>query len=172
MTTAAAASWWADWPKFLPGWFAFAVTVGTLAHKRWIRRHEVALGPADDELREALTAVRTQFEHIIAQPRPPGMFEHETVRRIEDLADRRRDRLPRGELAGVVDAWDSAWSVAPLLRTLGVPSANLSKKDRKQQQEEQARRAEQIEVARPGLEHARAALARLNKLERPTHGRP
>lgn len=82
-----------------------------------MRRHKLALGAADDELREALITARTRFEDIVTEGRRAAWFSaeerRETGRRIQDLAGRRADQVLRDELARVVKAWDDAVVVAP-----------------------------------------------------------
>ncbi|MGW6260789.1 hypothetical protein [Streptomyces sp. NPDC055085] len=114
MTAAAADPWWADWPKFLPGWLAFVWTLGLGARKVWVRRHHVALGPAADELRDTLETARTRFEDIIsAGGRRADWFEDEerrdTDRKIEGLADRLKDAKLSTALTGVIAACRSAF---------------------------------------------------------------
>ncbi|MFF3204556.1 hypothetical protein [Streptomyces sp. NPDC002962] len=177
MFLAAADPWWADWPKFLPGWFAFLWVVGAAVRKVWLRRQKLALGAADDELRNALTAARSSFEDIITQGRRAPWFEaderRETARSIRDLADRRSDQALRGVLAKVADAWDEAFARAPgaakpRIRVMGQPS---SPEERAESARIQRQFGMEADAARAGLEHIKAALVRLNELERRTHGR-
>ncbi|MFF3874682.1 hypothetical protein [Streptomyces sp. NPDC001978] len=176
MTAAAADPWWADWPKFLPGWLAFVWTLGAGARKVWVRRHRVALGPADDELREALTAIRTLFEDISAHGgRRADWFmaeeRRETARRIQDLAERRKDGILRERLAGVTRAWDEAFAVAPPMRVLdGVLDPNEPSESR-DAREDHRRLGKQSVTASMALDRVQSALKRLNELERKTHGR-
>ncbi|WP_055491025.1 hypothetical protein [Streptomyces sp. TP-A0356] len=175
--TLAAASWWTDWPKFLPGWLAFAWTLGTGARKVWLRSHKVALGAADNELREALKTARTLFEDITSQGRRTvdwfqAAERRETSRTIRDLADRRKDRILCQELKAVADAWDKAFAVAPPMRVSDwFPNANLSPQVRQERESDQQRFAEQVSFTQTGLDHLTAALGRLNELERRTLGR-
>jgi len=74
MTSLAAASTaWDDWLKWMPGWLAFAWALGNGVYlgirKVLDRRNKRALGPAADELREALITARSLFEEIIAKGR-------------------------------------------------------------------------------------------------------
>ncbi|GAA4016116.1 hypothetical protein [Streptomyces plumbiresistens] len=175
--TLAASSFWDDWPKFVPGWLAFVATVGTWIYKAWTRRHKVALGAADDELREALEAARIRFEDIIAEGRRADWFmdeeRRETARRIRDLADRRKDETLRAELTKVADAWDEAFALAPgaagpRVRWMDQPSTPQERAESARVQEQFGKEAD---VSRTALEHIKAALTRLNELERRTLGR-
>ncbi|MGI5134215.1 MULTISPECIES: hypothetical protein [unclassified Streptomyces] len=174
--TLAASSWWADWPKFVPGWLAFVWTLGAGARRVWVRRNRVALGPADDELREALTGIRTLFE-VITTPggRRADWFmaeeRRETAHRIQDLAERREDSALRGLLAKVTPAWDEAFAAARPTRLIdGVLDPNAVPDSRKNLEDDR-RFAQQVKSAHAGLIHARESLDRLNELERKTHGR-
>jgi len=76
----------------------------------------LALGPDDDELREALTVMRTMFEDIAAQGgRRADWFtakeRRETARRLRDLAECRNDRTLRMWLARVADTWDEVFAL-------------------------------------------------------------
>ncbi|MFI8529054.1 hypothetical protein ACIGMX_02205 [Streptomyces aquilus] len=175
--TAENPSWWDEWGKFLPGWLAFLWVVGTAVRKVWLRQQKLALGAADDELRDALIAARSSFEDIIAKGRRAPWFEaderRETARRIRDLAERRKDEALRAELSKVAAAWDEAFAHAPgaarpRIRVMGQPS---SPQERAESARVQAQFGKEAEAARPGLEHVKSALARLNELERKTHGR-
>ncbi|MFD8392540.1 hypothetical protein ACFV2N_25925 [Streptomyces sp. NPDC059680] len=175
--TLAASSWWADWPKFLPGWLAFAWTLVLGARRVWLRRHHLALGPDDDELREALTTTRTLFEDITAHGgRRADWFQEEerreTARLLRDLADRRRDRNLREHLADVARTWDEAFALAPPMRIYdGLVDDWIPPHEREARRSAQQQLAQQTEVARTGLEHVKAAFTRLNELERRTLGR-
>ncbi|WP_405581469.1 hypothetical protein [Streptomyces sp. NBC_01092] len=175
--TLAASSFWDDWPKFVPGWLAFVATVGTWIYKAWTRRHTVALGAADDELREALEAARTRFEDIIAQGRRADWFmdekRRETARKIRDLSERRKDEALRVELTKVADAWDETFALAPgaggpWVRFMDQPS---TPQERAESARVQAQFGKEADVARTALEHITTALTRLNELERKTLGR-
>ncbi|MFF7749811.1 hypothetical protein ACFZCP_11245 [Streptomyces sp. NPDC007971] len=177
MIVAAADPWWADWPKFLPGWLAFAWTLGLGARKVWLRRHHLALGPAADGLRDALEASRTRFEDIIsAGGRRADWFEDEgrrdTDRKIEDLAERLKDEKLRTALTGVVAAWRSAFGHAPPRRIIGgyMEDYPTPRQEGEQAADEQ-RFALQVQAAQAGQLDAQSAMRRLNELERRTVGR-
>lgn len=169
--------WWADWPKFLPGWLAFAWTVSLGARKVWVRRHHVALGPAADELREALEAARTCFEDITsAGGRRADWFQDEerrdTDRKIEDLADRLKDEKLRTALTGVIAAWRSAFGHAPPRRIIGgYMDSYPTRQEQGEQAATEARFALQVQAAHAGQSDLQSALRRLNELERKTIGR-
>lgn len=167
----------ADWLKFLPGWLAFAWTLGTGARKVWLRQHHVALGPAADELREALEAARTRFDDIVsAGGRRADWFQdeerRETDRKIEDLAERLTDEKLRTALTGVVAAWRVAFGAAPPRRIIGGYMENYpTRQDRGEQAAAEKQFAQQVQAAQAGQSDAQSALRRLNELERKTIGR-
>ncbi|MEV0483757.1 hypothetical protein AB0I69_24510 [Streptomyces sp. NPDC050508] len=177
MIAAATDPWLADWPKFLPGWLAFAWTLGIGARKVWLRRHHVALGAADDVLREALTITRTLFEDITSNGHQTvDWFEdegrRETSRTLRDLAERRKDRILCRELRAVADAWDKAFAVAPPMRMSDwFPGIEVTPELRQERESDQRRFAEQVASAHTGLDHLKAALTQLNRLERRNIGR-
>ncbi|MFJ6895652.1 hypothetical protein [Streptomyces hokutonensis] len=182
MTSLAAAThWWDDWLKFTPGWLAFAWAFGNgiwLGIRKWRdRTAKLALGAAADELREALITARTRFEDIVAAGRRADWFtaeeRRETGRTIEDLIGRRTDQTLREHLTEVAQAWDQAFAHAP-----GAAGPMFRWSDHvttPQEREESARVQTQFgkeaDVARTGLQHIKAALTRLDELERKTHGR-
>lgn len=174
---AAESHWWDDWLKFTPGWLAFLWTLGMGARKLWLRRHKVALGAADDALREALIVTRKRFEDITSNGgRTVDWFQEderrETARTIRDLAERRKDRILVRELTAVAEAWDKAFAPAPPQRmSHWFPNSHLDPKVRQEQESDQQRSAEQIASAHNGLDHLKAAVDRLNKLERRNIGR-
>ncbi|MET7738906.1 hypothetical protein [Streptomyces sp. NPDC005385] len=168
----------ADYAKFLPGWLAFLWVIGNAAWKGlWVRHHRLALGAADDELREALTATRSALEDITSKGgRRANWFEdperRETDRKLKDLAGRRKDRSLRAELEAIGVAWREAFGKAPPHRILAsFAEAEPTLREIQQQAEDEARFLDQIESARAGLDHVEAALQRLNELEFRTHGR-
>ncbi|MCX4558106.1 hypothetical protein OHA02_18090 [Streptomyces phaeochromogenes] len=167
----------ADWLKFLPGWLAFAWTVGTGTRKVWLRRHHLALGPSADELREALEAARTHFEDITsAGGRRVDWFQdderRETDRRIENLRERLQDERLRSELNGIIAAWRSANGHAPPRRVIGGYIGDYpTPADQQEQREAQAAYGRQVPAAEAGLSHVQSAVRRLNELERKTIGR-
>ncbi|WP_326571357.1 hypothetical protein OIE69_08655 [Actinacidiphila glaucinigra] len=170
----AADAWWADWPKFAPGWLAFLVTSGTLIRKGWHRRHKLALGPADNEVRDALKSVRSLFEDITGGGKSVDWFtddeRRETDRALRDLAERRTDKPLKAAMNKVADSWNEAFSYAPpprVLFTVGVETAG----ERQERLDRLERTAKQVEFAHLGLLHVKAALARLNELEQKTTGR-
>lgn len=167
------AHWWDDWPKFLPGWLAFAWTLGVGVRKVWIRRHVTALGSADNELREALTAIREAFEQILARG---GLLDHwfteaeraRCVQRLADLSVRRKDRELRRRLDNVLDAWNQARNLAPLANENSVAARVRPRSD---DEEHGVWRTRQAAAARVGFVGVGEALNRLNVLERKTLGR-
>ncbi|MFJ8139202.1 hypothetical protein [Streptomyces sp. NPDC096013] len=177
MLLSAADPWWADWPKFLPGWLAFAWTLSVGARKVWLRSHKVALGAADDVLREALITTRKRFEDITSNGgRTVDWFQEdergETARTIRDLAERRKDRILCRELRAVAQAWDKAFAPAPPMRMSDwFPDAHHDPQVRQEQESDQRRFGEQVTSAHTGLGHLKAALDQLNKLERRNIGR-
>ncbi|MFE2823590.1 hypothetical protein [Streptomyces sp. NPDC059271] len=176
MTAVTADPWWADWPKFLPGWLAFVWTLGLGARKVWVRRHHVALGPAADELRDALETARTRFEDIIsAGGRRADWFEDEerrdTDRKIEGLADRLKDAKLSTALTGVIAAWRSAFGHSPPPRVIAGYVDSYPTGPEGEQAADEARFALQIQAAQAGESDVRSALRRLNELERRTVGR-
>ncbi|MFI5879426.1 hypothetical protein [Streptomyces sp. NPDC051554] len=168
--------WWDDWLKFTPGWLAFGWAFGNgiwQGIRKWRNvRHKVALGPADDELREALETARTRFEDIVAEGRRAPWFmdeeRRETGRRILDLAERRSDETLCAELAKVADAWNEAFALAPGRAAPRVLSTDqpLSPQQRTESARVQEQFGKEADVARAALEHIKAALARLNELQR------
>ncbi|MFJ3772467.1 hypothetical protein ACIPX0_12305 [Streptomyces sp. NPDC090075] len=181
MMLLAASSGWDDWLKWLPGWLAFAWAVGNGIYlgvrKVLDHRNKLALGAADDELREALTTARARFEDIIAQGRRADWFSaeerRETGRKIEDLIGRRTDQVLRDELALIVKAWDQAAARAPgasgpWVRFTDQPSTPSERAESARVQDLFGKEADE---AREGLDHIKAALVRLDELERRTHGR-
>ncbi|MGW1063344.1 hypothetical protein ACWD4F_02305 [Streptomyces aureus] len=171
------AHWWDDWLKFTPGWLAFLWTVGLGGKKVYQRRHTVALGAADKELREALETARSRFEDIVHEGRRAPWFtddeRRETARRIRDLADRRKDEALRAQLTKVADAWDEAFALAPgaggpWIRFTDQPS---TPQERAESARVQTQFGKEADVARTALEHIKTALDRLNVLERKTLGR-
>ncbi len=167
----------ADWIKFVPGWLAFVITVGTLIHKWWTRRHKVALGPDDDAVREALTTARSLFKDIIAKSGfTTNWFEDEvrrdTGQRLKDLARRRDDKKLRIAMTDVAESWDRAFANSPPPRfTISSPVRPQDPSARKTRVEDSETRGRQVETATEGLAHIERALIRLDKLERRTFGR-
>ncbi|WP_432029852.1 hypothetical protein [Streptomyces sp. 1222.5] len=182
MIAAAADPWWADWPKFLPGWFAFTWTLSLAARNVWLRRHHLALGPEAEELRTQLTATRMLIEEVISAGPRADWFTHddrrETARALRDAAARRDDPALKLTLTRLADTWDEIFALAPppappRVRWLDGGSEETHKRreialretadlERLQKMADRAREA-QIDV--------QTALARLNELERRTLGR-
>jgi hypothetical protein len=184
-----------DWLKFLPGWLAFAVAAWTLTDKWRIRRHKVALGPDDAAVREALMTARSLFNEIIVMHGDSSPYDKGLTQRIVDLAARRDDAILTAALTDVVKAWsetaalsidprlevDVSMVLRPELRMPGlqppepvVPmgeSRSARKRRLEVQKTAQETLAKQVDAAWSGKEHVEKALARLNKLERRTHGR-
>ncbi|MFG2638863.1 hypothetical protein ACGFX8_34880 [Streptomyces sp. NPDC048362] len=143
----------------------------------WPRRHHLALGPDDDELHEALEEARARFEDILVEGRRTPWFmdekRRETGRRISDLGQRRDDQKLMRALYEVADAWTQAFANAP---ARAVPRAlsmdrSLTARQRADSARDQEQFSKQAELARGALDGIRAALARLNELERKTLGR-
>lgn len=177
MNIASADPWWTDWPKFLPGWLAFVWTLGVGIRKFVLRRHRLALGAADDELREALTTARGLFEDITAEGRRADWFEaverRETARKIQDLVDRRRDRTLRDAALKAAQAWNDAFAHAPAASgpMVWISGQYETLQERAEEARVQVQFGKEADVARIGLEDVRAALTRLNELESRSIGR-
>ncbi len=109
--------WWEDWPKFLPGWLAFAWTLGIGARKVFLRRHHLALGPEADELRTQLTTTRALLEEVTSGKTGADWFMHEdrreTARGLRDAAERRDDPALKLSLTRVAGTWDEIFALAP-----------------------------------------------------------
>ncbi|MFI5880194.1 hypothetical protein [Streptomyces sp. NPDC051554] len=178
---AASSSGWDDWLKWMPGWLAFAWAVGNgifLGIRKWRdHRNKLALGPADNELRQALAAARSRFEDVIAQGRRADWFRtderRETGRTVEDLVGRRTDQILRNELTEVANAWKQTAANAPRPSRPQIRSMNhvTTPQERAESEHVRERFGKETEEARKGLEHIKAALTRLDELERKTHGR-
>ncbi len=174
---AASPDWWVDWPKFLPGWLAFVWTLGIGIRKVVLRRHRLALGAADDELREALTTARGLFEDITAEGRHADWFaaeeRRETGRKIQDLIGRRSDQTLRAHLTEAARAWDQAAAHAPAAPgpIMWVAEMYETPQERAEAARVQEQFGQEAEEARKGREFIKAALTRLDALERRTHGR-
>ncbi|GHE92927.1 hypothetical protein E5082_05430 [Streptomyces griseoluteus] len=102
--------WWDDWLKFVPGWLAFVLTMGTLIHKWWTRRQRLAVGPDVDELRELLVSFRGWFSKPLDLP----VTQHWLLKRgqhtdapqqLRDLMARRSDRTLIGHLDEIAGHW-------------------------------------------------------------------
>ncbi|MGW9598848.1 hypothetical protein ACWHBW_15760 [Streptomyces albidoflavus] len=173
MTTSA---WWADWPKFLPGWLAFAATAYGLIRMWLTRRHRLALGGDPEDLRAQLVAARRMFMEMRTKGRKADWFakhEHQDLgQSLQDHADRRTDKELTSAVNDVAEAWNTARSLAPPSRArvyaAGVPSPEHYKI---QDREDRQHMTEQAEAAEQGAVRAEAALRRLNILERRTTGR-
>ncbi|MFD5252575.1 hypothetical protein ACFWM5_06965 [Streptomyces bobili] len=170
----------ADWLKFLPGWLAFAWTIGAGGRKVWLRRHQLALGPEAEELRKHLTGFRVLLDEVTSGRHLSDWFMHEdrreTGRALRDAADRRDDEALKLTLTRLAEAWDKIFALAPAprvkLRFLG------GYEEVKQSREAALRDARDIdqihqmtELARTAQLDVQSALSRLNELERKTHGR-
>ncbi|MEU9641327.1 hypothetical protein [Streptomyces sp. NPDC048188] len=174
-----------DLIKFLPGWLAFVITVGTLVHKWWTRRHKLALGPDDGELRTQLIELRAWLETIPSGTRADWFMaseRKEAARRLRDAAGRRTDRTLRLSLVRIANTWDEIFALAPPPPRMVFRPLGGTRDDRGAYTE--ARRAEALrdaadlerfqkmaERAGSALREVESALSRLNELERKTHGR-
>lgn len=177
---AAEPHWWADWPKFLPGWLAFVITVGTLIHKWWTRRHKVALGLAADDLRTQLIDMRSLLEEVTSGGKDSNWFlneeRKEAARKLRDSADRTEDAVLRQHVVEVADAWDEAFALSspsrPRVRWLGSDGspADRNKEAEMARVEGLGRLQKMTDVARDALPSVKAALDRLNALEKRTIG--
>jgi hypothetical protein len=169
-------AWWADWPKFLPGWLAFAATAYGLFRMWLTRRHRLALGGDPEDLRAQLVAARRVFMDVRAHGRRADWFakhEHqELAQSLQDHADRRTDKRLTSAVKEVAEAWNKARLLAPPPRArvyaLGMPSPEHYKIE---DGEDRQRMTEQAEAAEHGTARVEAALQRLNILERRTTGR-
>ncbi len=178
---AAESHWWDDWLKFVPGWLAFVITIGTLIHKWWTRRHKVALGLAADDLRAQLIAVRSLLEEVTSGGKESNWFldeeRKEAARKLRDSADRTKDIVLRQHVLEVADAWDHAFALSspsrPRVRWLasdGSP-ADRNKEAEMARVEGLDRLQKMTDVARDALPAVKEALDRLNALEERTIGR-
>jgi hypothetical protein len=165
----------ADWLKFLPGWLAFAWTLGLGSRKVWLRRHRLALGPDDTELREALRKARQTFREIEAEGRRKDWFEErrEEVQALIDLSQRRSDVNLRMFLVEVIEAWVDAQQLAPeaarpRMRWTG---HQTTARERSHSEREKELFRQQCEKASFGRDRVEWALGRLNDLEYRTFGR-
>jgi hypothetical protein len=140
-----------------------------LINKWRARRQRLALGPDDDDLRELLVQLRDWFEEFSSRPQTSSWFRESNERKdagrtLRDLAERRTDRSLKISLTATADAWEEVFGYA-------TPS-NHSQPSQYWVEDLVARAgAAQMQAAMRGLAHAKAALARLNELERRTHGR-
>ncbi|MER5798602.1 hypothetical protein [Streptomyces mirabilis] len=180
MVTAAAGPWWADWPKFVPGWLAFVWTLGAGARKLWLRRHQLALGPEAEELRTQLTAFRTLLEEVTSGGHRSDWFMHEdrreTSRALRDAAGRRDDPALKLSLNRLADAGKEILALAPPSRTKlrflgGVEEVRQQRDAASQDARDMERIAQMSELAHTAQLDVQFALRRLNELERKTHGR-
>ncbi|MFD3503733.1 hypothetical protein [Streptomyces sp. NPDC058678] len=169
--------WWQDWLKFVPGWLAFLATIYALVRAGINRRHHLSIGPDADAVREQLTECRRLFGEVVATGRRSDWFlkdeRRDIAERLRDLAVRRTDRQLRAALETVAETWDKSFAMAPgTTGTIGRWSdQEPTPRERQRRAEEQQRFEEQADVAREGVQHVSAALARLNELERHTTGR-
>ncbi|EFL35495.1 predicted protein [Streptomyces viridochromogenes DSM 40736] len=186
MIAAAADSFtWVDLLKFLPGWLAFVITVGTLIRKWWTRRHVLALGPDDDELRAQLVQLRSWLEEVPSGTRADwflGSERKEAARRLRDSAARRSDRKLRAALGRAASTWDEIFELAPppprmVFRAFG-GTHESRERDPEKRKRDAMRDAADLDrfqkmatLAGKALTEVDAALDRLNELERKTIGR-
>ncbi|MFD8261678.1 hypothetical protein ACFV19_22715 [Streptomyces griseoluteus] len=177
VASAAASSSWLDYLKFLPGWLAFAWAVLNGLWRWWVRRHRLAIGQEAEEVREALTRIRTLFGEIVAQKGCNSAWFADASRReaalpIKDAAARVEDRELKSYLLVVAHTWGMVAKLAPPGRArvsiAGMPDPPGV---RKQRAEDQKRLKEQVTSARGAGLSVQGALDRLNKLERRTFGR-
>ncbi|WP_028804388.1 hypothetical protein [Streptomyces sp. 142MFCol3.1] len=181
MTIAAAApSWWADWPKFAPGWLAFLVTTGTLVRKTWTRRRQLALGPEAQELRTQLTEFRALLEEVTSGNCRTDWFLHderrEAARALRDSAERRDDETLKLAMTRMADAWDEIFALAPAprakVRFVGDPVREGVRREYALGASSDLERLQKMtDVAHTALIDVEIAVERLNALERSTHGR-
>ncbi|GGW45038.1 hypothetical protein CP966_20240 [Streptomyces galilaeus] len=180
MVVAAADPWWADWPKFIPGWLAFVWTLGAGARKLWLRRHQLALGPEAEELRKQLTAFRALLDDVASGSHRSDWFMHEdrreTSRALQDAAGRRDDPALKLSLNRLADAWNEVFALAPPPRTKlrflgGIEEVRQQRDVASQEARYMERIAQMCELAQTAKIDVQSALSRLNELERKTHGR-
>jgi len=177
MTSAAAdPSWWADWPKFAPGWLAFLIGLWTLFDKWRTRRHRLALGPDDDALRARLATLRGLFKEIQEEPKREEWFKAEGRRdlgeALHDLSWRRTDRELFSHVSKAALSWTGARIHAPGAQSPFVWLGEVTPEDRAEEAREQEEFRKQREAAQQGLAAIQAALKRMSHLERHTVGRP
>ncbi|MCC5031886.1 hypothetical protein DMH02_001035 [Streptomyces sp. WAC 00631] len=180
MVAAAAALWWADWLKFVPGWLAFAWTVGAGIRKVWLRRHQLALGPEAEELRKQLTEFRALLEEVRSGYHRSDWFLHEgrreASRALRDAASRRDDPALKLALNRLATAWDQIFALAPPPRTKvrflgGVEEVRQQRNAALQDARDIDKIHQMTELAQRAQLDVQSALSRLNELERKTHGR-
>lgn len=148
----------------------YAVVSGEIrAHRVTHRRR--SLGPADD-LREALTALRTAFTEIANTGKTKPFFtdpdRNHIGERARDLADRVTDQELITELRGAAIAWETCFGLAPPKRgaRMVFPGAGPDPVYSRQDSEDQVARDKQGEVAQVGLDSCRSAIDRVNQLDR------
>lgn len=177
MTAAAADPWWADWPKFLPGWLAFVWTLGLGARKVWVRRHRLAVGPDVDAVREAVTGLRSLCYEIIAKQGCMAQWFKEAGHRdahlpVVDAAGRVADKELKEVLARAAGGWMGLARQAPVAKArVSIVGAPDPPGVRQQRADETRRRKEQVQGAQLIVLALDTALKRLNELERRTVGR-
>ncbi|WP_327594041.1 hypothetical protein [Streptomyces chartreusis] len=176
----AADPWWADWPKFVPGWLAFVWTLGAGTRKVWLRRHHLALGPESEELRKQLTEFRALLDEVTSGHPRSDWFMHgdrrEISQALRDAAERRDDLALKLSLDRLADAWDQIFALAPPPRTKlrflgGVEEVRQQRGSAIQDARDLECIHQMTELARTAKLDVQSALSRLNELERKTHGR-
>ncbi|MET9785405.1 hypothetical protein [Streptomyces canus] len=177
MTAPPSQSFWQDWPKFVPGWLAFAATVYSVARTGLTRLYRRALGPDDDLVRKQLELARKHFQDIASVGgRREKWFKDDdrrgTAQSLRDLAERRGSKKLKVAIRRVADAWDEVSSLAPPDRV------SMSWAGQEMTQEERSRRAadkdqlgRQVGAASRGIERVTESLSCLDRTERPTIGR-
>ncbi|MEV2227000.1 hypothetical protein AB0H69_00255 [Streptomyces phaeochromogenes] len=171
-------AWYTDWPKFVPGWIALLITLTAGGRRWWVRRHKLAEGPEAQTAREQLKELRAIFEEVVTQRgRESHRFNSQTsrelVRELREIAERRTDKKLRTSVVKSAEALEEVIASAP--HELGQWAEWGGDPENPKQQAELNRYEQQmdkqLEAARSGITHTTAAIDRLNKLERLTHGR-
>lgn len=143
----------------------YALVAGEL-RSRSDRKRRQAVGPAE-EIREALTVLRTHFVDMISAGgwREPEFLQPERKhcgQRIEDLRKRVADGGLQRLMSDVVKAWNGAAASAPPLRALvawaGSPPDPV-------EEEDQRGFERQEKAAEEGRAACDSALGRLNELD-------
>ena len=165
------ATWAADGIALLAlGLSGYAVILGEVRSRR-DRGRQLAVGPAD-ELRSALADLRTLLSDVanVGQRKPffTDPTRKQSGQRLSDLAARVSDTPLREQLDRTSGAWDTCFALAPAKRggRVHIPGQPDPPGYRQKDAEDGAAFEKQCAAANDGIEASRAALDRLNELER------
>ena len=162
-----------SWVAVAISFASLALSVRTDRRTRVELHRRVAIGPVDDELRDVVIQTRTLFQDVVTNggcESSWGGFDGRTSpsQQLHDHAPRVGDTALKESVENAARAWDATVAFAQPPRAPRVYNPNLPYPEdwAREDARYETLFAQQVAVARNGIEECNAALDRLNELER------